>query len=304
LPEPIGQPTGINMLQPFAKGVDLPVTEVAPPSAVCPQLVLRDEWTPLRSLAGAMWRSRDLCVMLARKDFFVRYRRASLGVFWAVALPALQAVVLAVVLSRIVNISVEHYPVFIFSGIVGWTYFSTTLAAGATSIVDNSELSSRIYFPRALLPLSVCLSNVFALAVGVTILLLVAPLSGLGLGWHTFYLIPASMLIFAVAVGLTLVSSAVHVYFRDAKYIVQAALLVWFYLTPIFYPLGQLDGLVRLAVELNPITGAVEMFHAGVIAGYSPALLSTVATLAWTGALIGLAAVLHCRNDRRFADLM
>jgi ABC-type polysaccharide/polyol phosphate export permease len=265
--------------------------------------VLQAGWTSLPKLSRDMWGSRDLCLTLARKDFFVRYRRAAFGVLWAVALPTLQAAVLAVVLSRVAKISVPHYPAFIFSGIVGWTYFSTTVAPGATAIVENSALSSRIYFPRAVLPISVCLSNLFTLAISVAILLIFGPLAGAEPGWQTLYLLPASLLTFAVTAAMTLVLSAAHVYFRDIKYAVQAALLVWFYVTPVFYPLSMLHGWMRTLVEVNPLTGPIQLFQAGGV-GLSPSPTAVAWSAIWAVGLLALAAVLHCRHDRSFADLL
>jgi ABC-type polysaccharide/polyol phosphate export permease len=212
--------------------------------------------------------------------------------------------VLAFVLTRVAKINVPHYPVFIFAGIVGWTYFSATVTTGATSIVDNSALSSRIYFPRAILPLAACLSNVFALGISVALLLIVAVVAGETPGLHTLYLIPACLLIFALAVSLTLVLSALHVYFRDTKFAVQAAILVWFYVTPIFYPLTLLHGWTRTLVKLNPVTGAVELFHAGALGGASADWVSAAISLGWIAALTVLGLTLQCRYDRVFADLL
>jgi lipopolysaccharide transport system permease protein len=265
--------------------------------------VLRPGWTSPVAFGREMRRSTELCVTLARKDFFVRYRRAALGIVWAIALPALQAVVLAVILSRVARIDVPHYAVFILSGIVAWTYFSTTLGVASTSIVDNSALSSRIYFPRAVLPISACLSNLFALVISFVITLVVAILSGVWPGWSLFYIVPGLLLTFLLTASATLVLSAAHVYFRDVRYAVQAVLLVWFYVTPVFYPITLLHGLARRAVEANPVTGCVELFHAAVVGGEVSAV-SIAYTAAWTALLLVAAVILHCRHDRTFADLL
>jgi ABC-type polysaccharide/polyol phosphate export permease len=266
-------------------------------------LVLRPGWTAPSALARELRRSTQLCVTLARKDFFVRYRRATLGMLWAVALPALQAVVLAVVLSRVARIKVPHYTVFILSGIVGWTYFTATLASGATAIVDNTSLSSRIYFPRAVLPIAVSLSNLYALAISLLITVVVAVATGVPFGVDVAYLVPATLLMFLLTTSAALVLSALHVYFRDVRYAVQAFVLVWFYVTPVFYPLDRLHGTARRAVEANPVSGCVELFHAAVL-GITPSMTAVLYTVAWTVLLLVLATLLHCRFDRTFADLL
>jgi lipopolysaccharide transport system permease protein len=269
-----------------------------------PQLHLGRPWTTPAALIGACWRGRDLCWTLARKDFFVRYRRATFGMLWAAALPAIQAVVLSVVLSRVTRIKVDHFSTFIFCGVVMWTYFSASLGTGATSIVDNSAMSSKIYFPRAILPVSACLSALFTLGVSLSVLLVVAAITGVSFGAHTLLIVPAALLNTLFVSSLTLVLAGAHVYFRDVKYFVQAALLLWFYLTPIFYPLSLLHGAILRVVEVNPVAGIIELAHLALF-GHADHLGVVLATsLGWTALLLGLAVWIHCRFDRFFADLM
>lgn len=268
------------------------------------QLVLRNQWSSPPMLLRELWQSRDLCLTLARKDFFVRYRRAVFGVLWAVALPGVQAIVLAVILTRVATIHVHKYPLFIFSGLVCWTYFTGSLTAGATSIVDNAGLSSRIYFPRLVLPISACLSNVFTL-VATTIAMLVAAVAvGEQPGLHTLTLVPAVALILLFTLSLTSLLAALHVYFRDIRYVVQTAMLVWFYVTPIFYPNRLLHGWAGQLVRINPVTGAAELFHASVVPGFVVDWSSVLASVLWSISLGGVALVLHCKWDRFFADLL
>jgi ABC-type polysaccharide/polyol phosphate export permease len=269
-----------------------------------PTFRIAGEWTPPRDLLKRIWDSRELCLTLARKDFFVRYRRATFGLLWAAAMPAVQAVVLAVILSRVTRVDVPHYPLFIFSGVVAWGYFGTTLQTGATSIVDNASLSSRIYFPRAILPLSTCLSALFTLAFSLLTLFIVAAAGGVLPGWHTLAFIPGVILLFALSLGFAEALSALHVYFRDTQYIVQAASMVWFYVTPVFYPLHLLKGWARQLVELNPVTGPVELFHLGAVGGRVDEPVTIAASGVWFGLLLLLATVLHCRRDRVMADLL
>lgn len=266
-------------------------------------MALRGERTPFTTLVKEIVARRDLCVTLARKDFFVRYRRATFGMLWAIALPAVQAVVLSTVLRRVARLHVPHYPAFIFSGVVVWTYASATIGAGVTSIVDGSALSSRIYFPRAILPVVTCLSNAFALAISASVALVFGWASGAGVGPHNLLLVPAILLVVMFAAGMALVLSALHVYYRDTTFFVQALLLIWFYSTPIFYPLGLLHGSVHTILEINPLTGAVGLFHAAIVGQGVPGICYT-STLTWTFGLLVIAAFLHTRYDRSFADLL
>ena len=282
----------------------VPEVESAPPPRVA-TIDLQGESTPLPALLLGLWRARDLLVILARKEFHVRYRRASFGVLWALALPLLQSIVLAVVFSRVVHIRfTAHYPVFVLSAMVAWTFFSAALGAGATAIVDGTELSSRVYFTRAVLPISQVLANVYALLITLVIVVVACPLLGAGLGLRTLLMIPATALLVLLTMGFSLVGSALHVYFRDVRYLVSASLMVWFYVSPVIYPPADAPGKLRLVIDANPLTGIIDLFHYAAIGAAGSLLLPLVVSAGWTVGLIALGLKLQSRFDRVFADLL
>ena len=263
---------------------------------------LRGETTPLVPWLRSLWASRALTRVLARKDFLVRYRRASLGVLWAVGLPVLQAVVLAVVFSRVVRVETEApYWAFVFSGLVPGAFVLSTVTAASTSIVDGSSLSSKVYFPRAVLPLATVLANLYGAVVSLVLLLLVVVLAG-ELEPRIVLLVPAVLLAVALTVGGALVGSALHVTFRDTRYLLQAIGAVWLYATPIAYPLGLLPGGLRAVVEANPATGVVELFRAATVGADPGWGTSLVWAVGWTVVLLVAGVLLHLRGDRTFAD--
>jgi ABC-type polysaccharide/polyol phosphate export permease len=263
------------------------------------------EITPLSELLSDLWAARDLIGMLARKDFLVRYRRASFGLLWAVGLPLFQASVMALVFSKVVRIHTSApYPVFVFAGFVPWSYFSGTISAAATAIVDSAGLASKIYFPRAVLPLNTIFSNLYGFAVTVVALYLMAGVFGIVPGLRILLVIPAVISLVALTASLSLLFSAAHVYFRDMRYLVQAALTVWLYVTPVFYPLQLAPHRIRMFLSLNPMTGVVELFRASVV-GADPGWTSSLyALVVWIVAATVGALVLHRRFNRVFSDLM
>jgi lipopolysaccharide transport system permease protein len=270
-----------------------------------PVLEVTPQPTQLRTLLSDLWRSRSLMSMLARRDFFVRYRRASFGLAWAVVIPLTQALVLAVVLSRVTRIKTPgvSYTVFLLSGTIVWAFFSSAVSASATAIVDGSGMSSKIYFPRATLPLVSVFAGLFGLGLNIVVMLALTPIFGSWPGWNVLLLIPAVVLMTVLAAAFGLVLSALQVYFRDVRYILDAAQRAWFYVTPIFYPLASLHGL-RAWVEANPATGLVELFRAGTVGADPGWLTSLWWSLGWAGGLLALALALHRKYDRLFADLM
>lgn len=259
---------------------------------------------PVGRLVGDLWRSRRLAAMLARKDFYVRYRRASFGLLWALLLPLWQAVVLAFVFSRIVRFEVGvSYTLFIYSGMIVWGFFSIALTAAATSIVDGAGLSTKIYFPRAVLPVASVMSNLYGFLLSIGLLIAMCPFYDVSLGPELILLVPAVALAMALTVSLALVLAAVHVYARDMRFIVDAAQRAWFYLTPVFYPLDRFPDF-RAWLAVNPATGMVELFRAATVGAADGWVTAVYWSLAWVVVLTLLAGWLHRRHDRVFVDLL
>ena len=255
------------------------------------------------ALIRHVWRSRDLVRILARKDFFVRYRRASFGLMWAVALPLVQAIVLSLVLRQIARFGTGiPLAVFVFSGVLPWSLFSSSVEQGAAAIVGGQDVAAQVYFPRAVLPLTAVASNVYAFVPGIAILVLIAAVQRAPLGVELLLLVPASALLVVLAASFALPLSALQVYFRDVRYIIAALMTPWYWGSAVFYPLEQTGNLARW-IEINPVVGVVQMFHAAVGAPVSwtrPALI----TLAWAAVLLVAGAALHRRYDRVFVDLL
>lgn len=258
--------------------------------------------TPSAALLSDLWAHRGLLAVLARKDFVVRYRRASLGLLWALGLPLFQAAVLALVFGRFVHIGGSDYAVFVLAGVVPWTFVSSTIGTGVTAIVDGAELSTRIWFPRALFPLVIVAANAYGLVIGVAALVVVGAAMGV-FGPQALLVIPAAALAVLLTAAVCLVTAALQVAYRDVRYLVQAGLLAWFYVTPVIYPLSATKGLAPW-LRANPATGVIETFRAATVGAGSAATTSIAWTVGWSVALLGLALVLYRRNDRTFADLL
>jgi len=286
----------------------LTATSAVVPSPARPEspatVDLHGEATPPSRLARQLWAARPLLVILARKEFHVRYRRASFGLLWAVGLPLLQSAIVAVVFSRVARFGhAPHYPVFVLSGMAPWLYVTAVLGTGATAIVDSADLSSRVYFPRVVLPLVQVVAGLYGFAVTVAAMVALCPVFGVGLGPRTLLLLPASALLVVLAAAACVVASILHVYFRDVRYLVTAGLMVWMYVTPVIYPAADL-GRLRVAVDLNPLTGVVDLFHAATVGGAGPMAVAVWVSVCWAVVLLVSGAALACRFDRVAADLL
>lgn len=247
---------------------------------------------------------REVVTALARKDFQTRYKRASLGIVWAVVLPAVQAGVMAFIFSRVVRFETDaSYSAYVMSGILAWSYFANTVGVGTVSVVENAALAEKVWFPRLIVVVVPALANLVGLVISFMLLLALIPVLGSSYGSHTLLLLPGLMLIVALAIGFGLVFSALHVYFRDTKFLVQALMLVWIYLTPIIYPAEAL-GRIRWLFDLNPMSGAIEIIHLGATGVWTGTGRGLVATGCAATVLVIAGVIAHRHHDRRFIDLL
>jgi ABC-type polysaccharide/polyol phosphate export permease len=258
----------------------------------------------VRQFFRTMWLHREVMSILARKDFQVRYKRASFGVLWAVAMPLLQGVVMIVVFSHFIRAQGDFsYTMLVLAGTLGWGYFGLTINAATTAIVDGSTFTDKVWFPRALLTMAPVLGNLVSLAAAMLIALVAVPIVGAPMTARLVLLLPACVLLFAFTTALTLVTSAAYVYFRDVKFIVQAAVLVWFYVTPILYPIGLL-GTLGPWLKWNPMTGIVTLFQTATAGNVGPVAVPTLISVGFTVVLFVAAVAIHRRHDRLFVDLL
>jgi ABC-type polysaccharide/polyol phosphate export permease len=259
-----------------------------------------------RRVVGDVWRSRDLVIMLAKKEFVGLYRRATLGMAWAVGLPLLQAIVLAIVFSQVARFkTVPHYPTFVYTGTLAWTFFSGTISSATTSIVEGQALATKIYFPRMVLPLAGVGSSLFSFIPGLPLLVVFAAVFHTGLGLRTLLLVPATLMMIALTTSFSIVVSALHVYFRDMKYVIQAIMLPWFWASAIFFPLNALGhGVLRKVVEVNPATGMILLFRAAIIGPEPNWTIPLLWSFIWMAALLVVGLSLYRRFDRVFVDLL
>ena len=208
---------------------------------------------------------RDLLLLLVRKDLRAKYKGTALGFLWSLLNPLLMMAVYALVYSFLFRFSMPRYPIFLLSGLLAWNAFSATITAGAGSVLLNGTLVKRVRFPVELLPLTSSLSAIVNFLLSLLVLVLFAGIYRQPLGWSLVAL-PAILVLQTLwATGLALMLSAVMVYFRDVEYLVQVALAIWFFATPVIYPLAivQHSHHERIAalIQANPMTWFIESYQ-------------------------------------------
>ena len=208
------------------------------------------------------------------KDFKIRYRNMSLGVFWSLLNPLILMGVMTFVFTVLnPNNTIEHFPLFVLCGLVPYNFFSVSWNNGTISISNNAGLIKRVPVPREVVPIATVLSTCIHLLIQIALLLVMAIAFGRGINWHWLWL----PLVWALAVvfvcGIVLVTSALDVYIRDVRYVVESVVTVMFWAIPIFYyPSPAIATRFSYVFDYNPITALVFALRLILIDGQSPPL--------------------------------
>lgn len=208
---------------------------------------------------------------LILKDFRIRYRNMSLGILWSLINPLVMMTVLSLIFGRVLSGGGERpYPVFILCGLVPFNFFVGALMTGATSIVDNAGLIKRLPVPREVIPIAAVLSNCVHLLIQIALLLVLTLAFGLRPNWHWLWLPVIWALYVAFVCGLALGSSAINVYIRDTRYVLESFTTVLFWLVPIFYSFSIIPQQYRDIYRFNPVAALVMAMRNILMEGIAP----------------------------------
>ena len=201
-------------------------------------------------------------LILTKKNLKVRYKEAMLGILWAIFVPLVTMVIFAFVFSRFARFDAGNipYPIFVFCGILPWTFLSASLTGSIDILIKNSSLITKAYFPKEILPLSTILSNLVDFIIGIAVFFILALFYKLRFSMPIFWLVPAILLQILLLSGLSLILSVANLYYRDVQYIFQVLLVLWMFLTPIFYPITLLMK-HKWIIWMNPVTPIVSLYR-------------------------------------------
>jgi lipopolysaccharide transport system permease protein len=250
-----------------------------------------------------LWRYRDLGFQIAARDVTVRYRQTALGAAWAVLQPIGFMVVFSLFFGGVAGVSSDGLPYALFSlaALVPWTFFANALLLGSESLVSNSALVSKIYFPRIFMPAGAIAAGLVDLCISLVILLVIVLIYGM-VPPPALLVLPVLVVIMLAAVlGATAALSAVNVRYRDIKYVIPFAIQMWLFATPVVYPSSLIGEPWRTLTAINPMVGVVEGFRWAVLGSGAP--FDLIGISAVSAALIFVLGLAYFdRVERSFAD--
>ena len=233
---------------------------------------------------------RPLLMELVTRDIKTKYRRSILGVLWTLLNPLLMMLVLSVVFSHIFKFQVENYPLYILSGQVVFNFFSESTSSAMSSIINNAPLIKKVYIPKYLFTLSRVASSVVNVMASFCALIVVMVFSGIELNFTVLLLVVPMGILIIFSTGIGLLLATVAVKFRDIIHLYGVLITALTYLTPVIYPISILSAKIRFFVELNQLTGILNMFRNLMIYNTLPTVgqLLTSVTIAIGTFLLGL----------------
>jgi lipopolysaccharide transport system permease protein len=260
----------------------------------------------MRLMSTEAWQYRELFLFLVWRDVKLRYKQTALGAAWAIIQPFFTMIIFTLFFGRLAKLPSDGipYPIFYYSALVPWTYFSHSVTLSGNSLVTNANLIRKVYFPRVALPAASALAGILDFAIASVVLLAMMfyydiPLS-FGLLLWPVLLLP--MILLTVGVGMFL--SALNVKYRDIKYVIPFLIQTLLFVTPIIYPRSMVSGGFQYLLYLNPLSGLIDAFRTSMLptreVEWGPVGISVLVTLI----VFSAAALFFHKTQREFADII
>jgi lipopolysaccharide transport system permease protein len=253
-----------------------------------------------------LWQYRDVLTMLALRDIKLRYKHTALGVIWVILQPLVAGLIFTIIFGKFAKLPSDGNPylLFVFSGLIAWTFFSGAIQRAGNSLITDSRLITKVYFPRLLVPLSGTVSALLDLFVSLIVIIGLLIYYQVNPG-PALLLLPVFLLLTLIlATGVSLWLSALNVQYRDFMYALPFLIQVWLFASPVAYTSGLVPEKWKLIYSLNPMVGIIEGFRTAFLGSSSLTIQMFMisAVLAVTAFVSG--AFFFRRVERSFADFL
>jgi lipopolysaccharide transport system permease protein len=259
-----------------------------------------------RGMIRELWAYRELIYFMAWRDVKVRYKQTVLGVLWAVLQPLFTMVVFTLLFGQLAKIPTDGIPgpIFYFSALVPWIYFSTTFSNAGMSLVTNSGLLTKIYFPRVILPAAVALGNLMDFLISSVFLIGFIVYYQISLGWNLLLWPALVVLLMLLSLSLGAFFAALNVKYRDIRYVIPFLIQLLMFATPIIYPASMVPERFQWLLALNPLCGLIEAFRYVVVPSHVLDWNLLMLSVVITGVLFVTSVAYFKSAEKAFADLV
>lgn len=253
----------------------------------------------LRNTAIEIFQYREVLLSILSRELKVKYKRTSLGYFWSLLNPILQLAVLAAVFSHIVRQGIKDYTLYLFSGLLAWNFFSSTVQTSTKALLENENFIKKIYLPKILFPLSKLCLRAIEFLFSIAALTIVGIAIGLQVKGTVLLLPLVAVPLFVFTLGISIIASVATVYFRDVEYLLTVLMQLLYFATPIMYPVNLLPEKYRFVLSLNPFYSQLVLFQKTVYEGLIPNSLEwfTAYAIAFLTLGIGLVVMSKLEDD-------
>ena len=241
----------------------------------------------------------ELLIGMTKRELDARYKNTIFGFLWVILNPLMQMFTIGFIFRFFIKEPIENYYLYLLVGLLVWNYFSLSLSKATPSIINERGLIKKANFPRAVIPMSIIISNFVHLIVAFMILMIPAILNGIVLLSNLPNLLFGSILLLTFTTGISFLTSALNVRFRDVNFFVQAILNIWFYATPIVYSINVIPHELIWIWRLNPMTSIVQLFQNALVSapGPGPAMLVSNITTTILITITGIKVFLNESKD-------
>lgn len=272
-----------------------------------PQTLIIEAGRSERHYWGDLWRYRELFFFLAWRDLLVRYKQTVIGIAWALIRPFLTMVVFTLVFGKLAKLPSDGipYPILVFAALLPWQFFSNAFTEAGNSLVSNSSMISKVYFPRLIIPVSAVIVGFVDFLISGVILVGLMIWYGFVPDWKILTLPIFIFIAFAAAMGAGLWFAALNVKYRDFRYIIPFIVQLGLYISPVGFSSSIVPEQWRLLYSLNPMVGVIDGFRWAILGGNTQ--------LYWPGLLLSLFLVLAIlvtgiyyfrKTEKTFADVI
>ncbi len=258
-----------------------------------------------------LWYARDLTLLLVRRDLMTKYASTILGPLWFLIQPIVMALVFWLAINKGAGVTTRGVPPLLFNlaGLLPWLYFAQTFTTISGTFTSSSELFRKVYFPRAVIPLAVCISNLIAMAIQFAVFIAVLVYeNAIGAltypGWSMLMLPLLVLQLTALSLGAGLFMTALTVRFRDLMHALQFISTILMFTSLVFIPLANLPGELAILVWINPLAVVIENFRAALLGVGGGTVIMSIGSIAFTIALLIVGLALFQRAARTAVDFV